>query len=118
MAKVKAASSSTVSMKTRPALTPEAEENECIALAFNLVKQRLIDGTASSQETTHFLKLATPKSRYEVELTKAQTEMAISKKEELDSRKRSDAMYENAIKAFRTYSGHGSDENYDEYDDY
>ena len=118
MARVKTVSSSAALAKTRPALTPEAEENECISLAFNLVKQRLIDGTASSQETTHFLKLATAKSRYELELTRAQTEMAIAKKETLQSQKRSDEMYANAIKAFRTYSGYGSDEDYDEYDDY
>lgn len=116
MAKVKAANSSTVSAKTRPALTPEAEENECIALSMSLVKQRLIDGTASSQETTHFLKLATAKSRYETELIKAQTEMAIAKKKVLESQERSEAKFEEAIRAFKMYSGHGGEE--ETYDDY
>lgn len=116
MAKVKAASSSTASTKTRPALTPEAEENEMISLAVNLVRQRLIDGTASSQETTHYLKQSTAKSRYELELIKAQTAMTIAKKEAMDSQKRSEERYAQAIKAFKTYSGHGADE--DEYDDY
>lgn len=116
MAKVKAARSSTVPIQTRPALTPEAEENEMISLAVNLVRQRLIDGTASSQETTHYLKQATAKSRYELELIKAQTAMAVAKKEALQSQKKSEEMYENAIKAFRTYSGYGSEEeNYDDY---
>lgn len=116
MAKVKAASSSTVPVKMRPALTPEAEENEMISLAVNLVRQRLIDGTATSQETTHYLKQATAKSRYELELLKAQTAMTIAKKEALESQKRSEAKFEEAIKVFKMYSGHGGDdENYDDY---
>lgn len=116
MAKVKAANSSTVSAKTRPALTPEAEENEMISLAMSLVKQRLMDGTASSQETTHFLKQATAKAKYETELIKAQTAMAIAKKEALESQKRSEAKFEEAIKAFKMYSGNGGgDEDYDDY---
>lgn len=116
MAKVKAANSSTISTKTRPALTPEAEENEMISLAMSLVKQRLMDGTASSQETTHFLKQATAKAKYETELIKAQTAMAIAKKEALESQKRSEAKFEEAIKAFKMYSGNGGEE--EVYDDY
>ena len=46
MAKVKATNSSS---NSRPALTPEARENQMIALAENLAEQQLRDGTASSQ---------------------------------------------------------------------
>ena len=42
--------------RIRPALTPEARENQLISLATDLVEQRLLDGSASSQETRHFLK--------------------------------------------------------------
>lgn len=112
MAKVRAPSTTTTP-KRRPALTPEARENQLIALAVDLVEQRLIDGTASSQETTHFLKLATQKSRLENQLLEAQTQMAIAKKEALQSQKRSEEMFAEAIKAFRTYSGQGeADESY------
>ena len=62
MAKVKKSQPNTT-RKVRPALTPEARENQLIALATDLVEKRLIEGTASSQETTHFLKLATTKSK-------------------------------------------------------
>ena len=55
MAKAKKADSAKTTRKIRPALTPEARENQMIALAVDLVEQRLLDGTASSQETTHFL---------------------------------------------------------------
>ena len=43
--------------KIRPALSPEARENQLIDLAVNLAEQQLLDGTASSQVITHFLKL-------------------------------------------------------------
>ena len=95
--------------RMKPALTPEANENQMISLAMDLVKQRLINGTASSQETTHFLKLASTKARLENKLLEAQTEMAVAKKEQLQSQKRSEEMFAEAIRAFKTYSGHGDE---------
>ena len=54
MAKAKSTGSSTT-RKMRPALTPEARENQLIALATDLVEQRLIDGTASRKRPRIFL---------------------------------------------------------------
>lgn len=102
-------------LKIRPALSEEAEENQMIALARNLVRQRLIDGTASSQETTHYLKQAGMKARYEMELLKAQTDMAIAKKEALESQRRTEELFAEAIKAFKNYSGQGDEDEPDEY---
>lgn len=116
MAKVKTSGSTQPTRKTRPALTPEARENQLISLAIDLVEQRLIDGTASSQETTHFLKLATNKSRLENQLLEAQTQMAIAKKEALQSQKRTEELFADAIKAFKNYSGQGEES--DEPEDY
>lgn len=42
----------------RPATSPEAQEQYMINLTMQLVERRLREGTASSAETTHFLKLA------------------------------------------------------------
>lgn len=110
MAKVKVKGSSDSTIAMRPALTPEAEELQCISLAMDLVKKRLIEGTASSQETTHFLKLATPKARLEKEILEKQKELIVAKTENLQSQKRSEEMFAEAIKAFRNYSGQGSEE--------
>ena len=113
MAKVRAPSSSSPPKPPlKPALTPEAREQQMISLAYDLVEQRLRDGTASSQETTHFLKLATDKSRLQNELLQAQTAMAIAKKEDLESNKRSEAMYGEVLKALRNYSGNGDPDEY------
>lgn len=112
MAKVKSPSSSSSVSKSRPAITPEASENQMISLAIDLVKQRLIDGTASSQETTHFLKQATAKYRYELKLLEKQTELAEAKAEQIKSMKRSEELMEEALKAFRNYNGQGDASEY------
>lgn len=113
MAKAKLSSTPVQRRRPKPALDPEARENQLISLAVDLVEQRLIDGTASSQETTHFLKLATQKSRLENKLLEAQTQMAIAKKEALQSQKHSEELFAEAIKAFRNYSGQGDPDEYD-----
>ena len=112
MAKVKVNTSNVSPNTPRPAINPEARENQLIDLAIALVEKRLIEGTASSQETTHFLKLATSKAKLENELLKAQAAMAMAKKEELESRKRNEEKFEEAIQAFKRYSGQGSSDEY------
>lgn len=99
--------------KIRPALTPEARENQMIALAVDLVEQRLLDGTASSQETTHFLKLGSMKNRLEMEKLQEENRLLKARTEALRSAKRVEELYSEAIKAMRRYSGQGSDD--DEY---
>ena len=113
MAKVKKADSKNTTRKIRPALTPEARENQMIALAVDLVEQRLLDGTASSQETTHFLKLGSMKNRLEMEKLQEENRLLKARTEALQSAKRVEELYSEAIKAMRRYSGQGSDE--DEY---
>lgn len=113
MARVKVPTSSESRRKLRPALTPEADEQQCISLAVDLVKERLMNGTASSQETTHFLKLATQKYREEVALARAQKEKAEAQVEAMRSQKRIEGLYEEAIKAFRNYNGQGESDEYE-----
>lgn len=95
-------------INSRPALSPEAEEQECIALAMKLVKERLKNGTASSQETTHFLKQASMKNQLEMEKLRQENELTKAKTEQIASSERSEQIYKDAIEAFRTYSGGGS----------
>ena len=106
---------STESRKIRPALTPEARENQMIALAVDLVEQRLLDGTASSQETTHFLKLGSMKNRLEMEKLQEENRLLKARTEALQSAKRVEELYSEAIKAMRRYSGQGGASDEDEY---
>ena len=103
MKKVK--SSSEPVKKIRPALTPEARENQMISLAMDLVEQRLLDGTASSQETTHFLKLGSMRNRLEMEKLEEENRLLKAKTESIQSQKKSEELFLEAINAFRSYSG-------------
>lgn len=93
------------SRKIRPALTPDARENQMIALAVDLAEQQLRDGTASSQVITHFLKLGTSKERLEKEKLEKENELLKAKTESIKSQKDVQELYTNAINAMRTYSG-------------
>lgn len=113
MAKVgKNTTSSSTTRKIRPAITPEARENQLISLAIDLVEQRLIDGTASSQETTHFLKLGSSKAMLEKEKLAKENELLRAKTEALESAKEVEKLYKDALKAMREYSGNGDPDDY------
>ena len=88
-----------------PAQTPEARENQLIALAVNLAEQQLRDGTASSQVITHYLKLGSTKEKIEKEILEKQKDLIIAKTENLQSTRRIEELYEKAISAWGTYSG-------------
>ena len=100
--------------KLRPALTPEARENQLISLSMDLAEQQLMDGTASSQVITHFLKLGTAKYQYEAEKLKHDTELVKAKTEALESAKNVEALYAEALKAMKTYSGIHVEEDYED----
>jgi hypothetical protein len=98
--------------RRRPALTPEARENQMIALAVDLVEQRLIDGTASSQETTHFLKLASTKARLEKEKLQREVDLMIAKTEAIKAEEKKEEFYSKVLDALKNYNGLGDDDDY------
>ena len=103
--------------KIRPALTPEARENQMIALAVDLAEKQLLEGTASSQVITHYLKLGTTKEKLEREILEKQKALIEAKTENLQSAKRIEELYKNALDDMKNYSCHmtESDEDEDEY---
>lgn len=117
MKKVKTANSSGPVATRRPALTPEAREMQLAAYAFDLVEKRLLEGTASSQETTHFLKLVSSKARLEKERAELENELIKAKTQALKSQERIEELYANAIKAMSLYNGQGDDDDMGD-DDY
>lgn len=101
----KAADSSRSSKKIRPAITPEARENQMISLAVDLAEKQLMEGTASSQVITHYLKLGSTKERIEKEILEKQKELIEAKTQSLQSSQRIEELYTNALNAMRRYSG-------------
>lgn len=94
----------------RPALTPEAREGQLISLAVDLVEQRLRDGTATSQEVVHFLKLGSMRERLEREKLEHENRLLEAKKQAIESAERMDEMYSAAIRAMQIYQGRNDDE--------
>ena len=107
MKKVKAVTSSDSSRKLRPALSPEARENQLVSLAVDLAEKQLMEGTASSQVITHYLKLGSTKERIEKEILEKQKELIEAKTQSLQSAQRIEELYTNALNAMRNYSGQG-----------
>ena len=110
MKKAKTVASSESQRKMRPALSPEAEENQMISLAMDLAKQQLQDGTASSQLITEFVKRGSTKARIEQEMLEKQKELVEAKTQSLQSAQRIEELYENALDAMRNYSGQNNSE--------
>ena len=121
MSKKKESATKEPQKKMRPATTPEARENQLIALAVDLAEKQLLEGTASSQVITHYLKLGSTKERIEREILEKQKALIEAKTESLQSAKRIEELYTNAINAMKNYSGQNDssedEDDDDEYDD-
>lgn len=103
MARPKTIGNSPPKKKLHPAASPEARENQLISLAYDLAEERLRNGTATSQEVVHFLRLGSMKERKELELLNKKIELDTAKTEALQSAKRIEELYGNAVKAFTSY---------------
>ena len=97
--------------KLRPALTPEAQESQAIALAMNLAMEQLQNGTASAQVITHFLNLATAKEKLKRENLEEENKLLRAKTESLQASQRDEEFYKKVLDAMNSYSG---EEEYDE----
>lgn len=93
------------SRRHRPAITPEGRENEVISQAIDLAEQQIKNGTASSQVITHFLKLGSTREQLEQERLKHENELTKVKIEAIESQKRVEELYKEALDAMRSYAG-------------
>lgn len=91
-----------------PAMSPDARENQMIALATALAEKQLIEGTASSQVITHFLKLGTSLAQLEKAKLQKENELLKVKAEAIQSAKVSEELYQEAIAAMKSYVSSGT----------
>ena len=84
-----------------------------ISLAVDLAEKQLIDGSASSQVITHYLKLGTTRERIEKDILEEQKKLITAKTEALQSSKRVEELYKNALNAMKSYSGGGQQDDED-----
>ena len=105
-----------IEVRSAPGATAEARENELIALAYDLAQQRLLNGTATSQEVVHFLKMGSMRQREELEKLKKENELLVAKTEAIHSSTANESAYLEVIAALRSYQP-TQDDSEDEYDD-
>lgn len=98
-----------------PATTPEVREQQLIARAVDLAEKQLMEGTASAQVITHYLKLGSSRERLEQERLARENVLLAAKAEAIASAKRVEELYTSALNAMRSYAGQDPIET--EYDD-
>lgn len=101
-----------------PATTPEERENQLIDAAVNLAEKQLQSGEASAQVITHYLKLGSSRERLEQARLKNEVSLLNTKRELMESEKRTEELIVNALEAMRTYTGNAPAEQESEYDEY
>jgi len=102
--------------RRRPATTPEGRENELVSDALDLAARQIQEGTASSQVITHFLKLGSTRERLEQQRLEHENELTRVKIEALESQKRVEELYMEALQAMRSYSGDIRPEDHEDQD--
>ena len=106
--------------KRRPATTEEARENQLISAAIDLAEKQLVEGTASAQVITHYLKLGSTREKLEQERLYRENELLGARVDTLASAKKVEELYSAALDAMRSYAGREiatRDEEYDGYDE-
>jgi hypothetical protein len=91
--------------KSRPARLPENREARCVSLAIDLAEKKLQDGTASPQIICHYLKLGSEREKKELEILEEKKKMIAAKTEALESTKKIEEMYAEAMDALKGYRG-------------
>lgn len=91
--------------RRRPATNPQGRERQLISQAVDLAERQLMDGTASSQVITHYLKLGSSREFLEQQRIEMEVELLKAKAEAMESQKRIEEMYGQALNAMRAYNG-------------
>jgi hypothetical protein len=89
-----------------------------VSLAVDLAERQMLEGTASAQVITHFLKLGTEREKLERERLRQEIILGQAKADQIASAERVEKLYSQALKAMRQYQGQEFDdeEDYDDYD--
>lgn len=101
--------------QSAPILTPEEWENRLIALSYQAVEQRILDGTATSAEYVHFLKAGSVRQREEMEKLQKENELLKAKTAAIESERNRGEFYKEVIDALSSYRTESPDELNDAY---
>lgn len=88
-----------------PVTTPEAREHQLIGLAVDLAEKQMREGTASAQVISYYLKLGSSREKLEQERIQHENKLLEAKREALETHKRIEVLYGQALNAMRSYQG-------------
>lgn len=88
-----------------PPINAKEHEDILVNLAFDLVEERLRNGSASSQETVHFLKLGSYKERLEIDKLEKEVELLRAKTIYLESQEQTNEKLQAVLDSMQLYSG-------------
>lgn len=99
----------------RLAKTPEGREAQLVGMAEKEAARRIMNGTASSQLLTHFLKLGTEREKLERERIRQQNRLDEAKILQIESEEKAEKKYQEAVNAMKKYSGYYEEDIDDDY---
>lgn len=97
-----------------PALTIEGREQYMVSIAESLAEKQILEGTASSQVISHYLKLGTKREELERQELEHKNELLKAKTEAIRQDRETAKLYEEAMKMYKVYQGNGGDDGDDQ----
>lgn len=110
MARIRKTESGSPIERPKPALTQEGRIQQLTSMAFDLVEERFLNKTATSQETTYFLKLASKETDLKLKKLEVENALIEAKKMAIEEEAKERVDYAEVLKAIRRYSGRGSND--------
>lgn len=93
-----------------PAMTQDAREKQLICMAYDLAEIRMRNGTASSQEVVHFLRMGSQRDKLEKEIMGEQKKLVTAKAGAYASARNLETMISEAMEMFKLYNGKGEED--------
>lgn len=97
------------------AKTPEAREQELIALATNMAEQQLRDGTAPAPLVNMLVRSGQKRSRLEEQQKEEEIKLLRARVAELERASQTDEKLDKVLNAMRKYKGEAEPEEYESY---
>lgn len=91
--------------RTPPATSPTEREQQMIEYADRLAEKQLLEGTASSQVITHYLKLGTSREKLEQEKISNENLRLKAQIAHLESQQRAEDMMKELLDKMKLYAG-------------
>jgi hypothetical protein len=91
--------------KLPPVTTPEARESQLVAATYDLAEQQILDGTASAQVISHFLKLGTVSAKLELKKIELENKLLEARTSAIGDEARQKEQLDRAIHFFTAYKG-------------